>query len=255
VRTGLTVFCLLSLIASPAWGDEPLVVPPPPVVPSPDTPPPPPVVDAAPPPPALPAGVMPIQDGRTVTFVLTGGNRVVARRIGEDPEFVWIEANGRQARIRKAEIASMEFQGTGAPPPPAFSSPGQPQQPPPLQYYTPPPPAPRGRGMVIWGGVLLGVGYTIAIAASLDDSTGTDGSSMLLAIPIVGPFLFAATDAAESEPAVWILDGLMQAGGVLLLYIGIRRLQERPEPVRERRPHLVMSVGPHRVDAGVRWTL
>lgn len=245
---------LLLILTSPARADEPLLPPPPPEVA-----PPPPVVDATPPPPALPAGVTPIQDARDVTFVLTGGNRVVGRRIGEDPEFIWIEANGRQARIRKTEIATMDFQTGVAPAPPSFSGPPrqqqQQQQPPPLQFYVPPTPAPRGRGMVIWGGVLLGVGYTIAIAAALDDSTGTDGSSMLLAIPVVGPFFFAATDAAEAEPAVFILDGLMQAAGVLLLYIGIRRLQERPEPVRDHRPRLVMSVGPDRVDAGLRWTL
>jgi hypothetical protein len=249
VRPALVAPLLLLILASSARADPPLLAPP-----APDAAPPPPVVEAAPPPPALPAGVTPIVDARDVTFVLTGGNRVVGRRIGEDPEFIWIEANGRQARVRKSEIATMDFRVGVAPPPPTFSSPRQ-QQPPPLQFYVQPTPAPRGRGMVIWGGVLLGVGYTIAIAAALDDSTGTDGSSLLLAIPVVGPFLFAATDAAESEPAMFILDGLMQAGGVLLLYIGIRRLQERPEPVRDERPRLVMSVGPHRVDAGVRWTL
>lgn len=257
MRLGLAATFALVLavgLARMASADEPPIPLPPPAVPAPEPAPQPPILGDAGPPPALPAGVTPIEDARSVTFVLSGGNRIVARRIGEDPEYVWVETDGHQARIRKTDIASMDFQGgparPAAPPPPVTNAP-----PANFQYYNPPPPAPKGRGMVIWGGIMLGVGYTLAIAASTNESTGTDGSSILLAIPLVGPFFFAGTDAAEGEPMIWILDGLMQIGGLGLLYFGIRKLSEQPDRPDPRTPRVGLSISPHGAFAQATWAL
>ena len=238
-----------------ALADEPLAPPPPPE-PSPE--PAPPIVPSAEAP-RLPEGVTAIEDPRPVTFTLTGGNRVVARRVGEDSEFFWVETDGRLARIRKAEIATMDFQtaaSTAAAPPRAPVRDDEWVHP----RARPQPQPRRGRGMVIWGSILAGVGYSLAIAGTFSDSTADDGTAMLLAIPIAGPFLYAGTGAERGEAGVWVVDGLLQAGGVVLLYIGIRRLQETPDrpesPRRARRAPVVgLSFGPHGGFAQATWTL
>lgn len=254
-RSLVAVLTLVTLSAArPILADEP--VPPPPL------PPPPPVVPAepatTPPPPAAPAlpeGVTRIDDERPVTFVLTGGNRVVARRIGEDPEFFWVEADGRMARIRKADIASVDFQASaGSPPPPTV-----PQRPIRDDEWVRVPreaPAPRGRGMVIWGSIMFGLGYTAAIAGSLSEDTADDGTGMLLLLPIAGPFLYAATGAERREAGPWVIDGLLQVGGVVLLYFGVTRMREgQPRQQRSRAPSLDVSFGPHGGFAQATWTL
>jgi hypothetical protein len=200
--------------------------------------------------PVLPAGVTAVDDARRVTFVLSGGNRIVARRIGEDPEFIWVDTEGQLARIRKSEIVTMEFQTALPPPPPVTAVP-------PNLTYTPPPPRAThpGRSMVIWGAVLLGVGYTLAIVAALDDTTGSDGTSFLLAIPAVGPFIFAATPAADRQPGPYIVDGLLQVGGLVLMYFGLRRMSEASDEAPSRVPRVGLSVGQHGAFARATWAL
>jgi hypothetical protein len=70
--------------------------------------PPPPVVTATPPY-SLPDTVTPVQDSRPMRFIMEGGNVVVARRVGEDPEFFWVLRDGALARVRKSEVSSMDF--------------------------------------------------------------------------------------------------------------------------------------------------
>lgn len=234
-------------IAPPVLADEPLPPPPPPPPPAEPAP------AQAQPAPALPEGVTPIQDAQPVTFVLTGGNRIVARRVGEDAEFFWVESDGRMARIRKADIASVDFRPDLAPPPPAAPArPATDREA--WSQVAPPPEAPRGRGMVIWGSILFGLGYTAAIAGSLSSETADDGTALLLALPIAGPFLYAATGAERSEAAPWVIDGLLQAGGVVLLYFGIQRMREPPRRPR-RGPFLDAAIGPHGGFAQATWAL
>ncbi|MBI2894616.1 MAG: hypothetical protein HYY06_13770 [Deltaproteobacteria bacterium] len=187
----------------------------------------------APAPPVLPPGVTPIHDDRPMRFVMTGGNVVAGRRVGEDQEFFWValEPGGELARVRKSEVGSMDYRlGEPAPDAPASAAAraerAEPETPPPLDLGPEDPSsgrARRGRGLVIGGGVLFGLFYLgTAVYAP-----AAPGPGALLFIPIFGPIFYgAAQELGGDEMALMVIASLLQAGGALMLYLGVRQMTQ-----------------------------
>ncbi|MBI2894147.1 MAG: hypothetical protein HYY06_11400 [Deltaproteobacteria bacterium] len=243
MRTRLIVAALVALPSAARADDAPLP-PSEPVAPDETRPP-----EVATTPPALdfrlPPSVTPIEDPRPMRFVMAGGNLVVGRRVGEDPEFVWIVLDGQLARVRKAEISSMDFR-VDEPAPPASPPVALPSHHEtralPQTFEIAEPPRRRGRGLVIWGAILLGISYGLSSLAALSQESE---SAILLAIPIVGPALYATTDDVKDDDITLFIGlSLVQAAGALMLYFGVRRLNEEPERPRRRFMGLVPEVGP-----------
>ena len=118
----------------------------------------------------------------------------------------------------------------------------------------------RRRGLIIAGSILVGapwvLGVTAATAADFKDGTG------LLFIPVLGPWLMFATKAVRNSGtsctasdgctngdraglrAVFLLDGLVQAGGAAMFVTGF--LAPRKRLIRR---DVVVSVLPARLGA------
>jgi len=112
-------------------------------------------------------------------------------------------------------------------------------------------------GLIIGGGIMFAVGYSIAFAIA----AGTDYNDVsgFLAVPVVGPFITMARhdygDCANSVDCAavrvgdtfatigLVLNFLLQAGGATMLIVGIT------VPKKEEVPQV--SVGPMAVGSGV----
>lgn len=200
--------------------EPPAVLAPPPAV----EPTPPPDVEPTPAPPrdatTLPEGVRPLPGERPMRFFMTGGNTLVATRIGEDAEYFWVrQGSGALARIRKTEIGRMSYDLHE---PSASRTPERPPSLLPLEQdgdvgeRTSPP----GRGLIVGGAVLFGIFY----GGTLLFAPGADGPGELLLIPVFGPIVYGlARDASAEDVGGLAVVTALQGAGALMLYLGIRQ--------------------------------
>jgi hypothetical protein len=169
---------------------------------------------------SLPSSVTPISDERPMRFVMGGGNVVVGRRIGEDADFFWILIDGRPARVRKSEVASMDYRVDE--PAPSHEREAQ-ELPPPLDsgFGDVEPRRHRGTGLVIGGSILFGLFYL----GSAVYAPSADGPGGLLLIPVFGPIFYGfAQELGGDDMAVLVVASVLQAGGALMVYFGLRQM-------------------------------
>jgi hypothetical protein len=183
----------------------------------------------------LPEGIAALAGERPMRFFLTGGNSVVATRIGEDAEYFWVRSEeGGLARIRKSEIARMSYQidlATEAPP-----QRREPERPPsllPLEEEEGQGASARqpGRGLIVGGAVLFGIFY----GGTLLFAPGAEGPGALLLIPIVGPVVYGlARDGSAEDLGGLAVVTALQGAGALMLYLGLRQAGAARENRRRR---------------------
>lgn len=232
-RRWLFVSALVSLPAVVISLSVPMVAwaqpyqPPPPAVPGP------PVAQPAPPP-AAPA----VQE-RPMRFMLTGGTVVIGTRVGEDAEFFTVNTASGLVRVRKSDVASMDFNvsaGTTTVPTVAAA----PSLPPPTFNYTATPPRRPGRGLLIAGTIMFSITYGLTVfgatIASVDNS-----DAFLLLLPVAGPVVYAAVDedvADDGTLALFVNITLLQAAGLIMLIVGASKASggSRTAPAQARLP-------------------
>lgn len=188
---------------------QPLDQPPPPAIAAqPQPPPPPPVVNAPP--------------ERPMRFILTGGTVVIGTRVGEDAEFFTVNTPSGLVRVRKSDVASMDYNvsaGTQAP----LVTPPPPALPPATFNYTAARPSRPGRGLLIAGTIMFSITYGLTVfgatIASVDNS-----DAFLLLLPVAGPVVYAAAsddvDSGDGSLALFINLTLLQGAGLIMLIVG-----------------------------------
>ncbi|CAN5407959.1 hypothetical protein BH09MYX1_BH09MYX1_53140 [soil metagenome] len=75
------------------------------------------------------------------------------------------------------------------------------------------------RGLIIGGSVVFGVAYAAALAGAFLSSFSKE-SFLTLVIPLVGPYVAAAQASDATSKAVFVGDGIVQAGGVVMFVAG-----------------------------------
>lgn len=184
--------------------------------------PPPPVVSAQPQPPPPPPAV-PAQAERPMRFILTGGTVVIGTRVGEDAEFFTVNTASGLVRVRKSDVASMDYNvSAGTTQAPPAVAPAQ-QLPPPTFNYTAQRPSRPGRGLLIAGTIMFSITYGLTVfgatIASVDNS-----DAFLLLLPVAGPVVYAAAsddvDADDGSLALFINLTLLQGAGLIMLIVG-----------------------------------
>ncbi len=113
--------------------------------------------------------------------------------------------------------------------PPAYQS-ARPPRPVLIPYEegTPVPPGARivtrpRLGLIITGASIFGsVWLLTAMAGTLVSSSGSRDEGLWLALPVIGPFVYAAaSDRVSSAGAFWLVfDGLVQGGALTMLVVG-----------------------------------
>lgn len=190
--------------------------------------PPPPAVAAPPiaqsPPP--PVAQAPVE--RPMRFILTGGTVVIGTRTAEDAEFFTVNTANGLVRVRKSDVASMDYNttaGTAAP----QVAPG-PQLPPPTFNYTATRPSRPGRGLLIAGTIMFSITYGLTVfgatIASVDNS-----DAFLLLLPVAGPVVYAAVadeDTDDGSLALFINLTILQGAGLIMLIIGAAKGSSAP---------------------------
>lgn len=186
--------------------------------------PPPPVASPAPPEAEPPVAT----NERPMRFVLTGGNVVIGTKIGEDAEFYTVQTASGPVRIRKSDIAFMDFNvqaGTTAPtmpmqpPQPVYAPPAYPPVSPPVAPYPARPRRP-GRGLFIAGVIVFSVFYGLTALGGTIASTESP-SALWLLIPVAGPLVFyAAGDADKDAFGILLVDSVAQAAGLVMWIMG-----------------------------------
>ncbi len=189
----------------------------------------------APPPPVVPtapsAEPVVVANERPMRFVLTGGNVVIGTKTGEDAEFYTVQTASGAVRIRKTDIAFMDFNTDagatpplvqGAAPPPTYTPPPPmyaPVAPPPVAPYPARPRRP-GRGLFIAGVIVFSVFYGLTALIGTIAST-EESSALWLLIPVAGPLVFYATGSPDRDAfGLLLVDSLAQAGGLTMWIVG-----------------------------------
>jgi hypothetical protein len=162
-------------------------------------------------------------------FILTGGTVVIGTRVGEDGEFFTVSTSSGLVRVRKSDIASMDYNVGGGtavvqtPPPPAYPTT-------PTYNYTPARPRRPGRGLLIAGTIVFSISYGLTVfgatIASVDNS-----DAFLLLLPVAGPIVYgAASNDVEGESFALLFNlSLVQGAGLLMLIIGASKGSSAPE--------------------------
>ncbi len=163
---------------------------------------------------------------QVMRYILASGAIVIGSEVGGDAEWVMIQTGTGVVQIRRAEIASMDYQvGQGTV---AVVAP-QPQ-PQPYGQYASPPPRRRGRGLLIAGSIVFGISYGMPALIALTVSQESP-SALWFLLPVAGPLLWAGNTC--SDEGVWE-DGcralattfaafisLVQAAGMVMLIVGM----------------------------------
>ena len=186
-------------------------------------------------PPIVEAGPRPL-DSRPMRFLLSTGAVVIGTRIGERPDAIGVQTPTGIVTVYKADIVTMDYRVEAGRHFDLRSNRV------PLAPSAPPVPieAPRraerrghpGRGATIAGGVIFGLSYSLACLGSLFATSFGDSEGMLLAIPVVGPVLWGATDRDRISAGL-ILTGAESLGAALLIH-GIITAGQSDEPRRGR---------------------
>jgi len=200
--------------------------------------PPPPAVAAQPieQPPPPPVAAPP---ERPMRFILTGGTVVIGTRVGEDSEFFTVNTASGLVRVRKADVASMDYNvasGTQAAP---VATPA-PTLPPPTFNYTAARPSRPGRGLLIAGTIMFSITYGLTVfgatIASVDNS-----DAFLLLVPVAGPVIYAAVSddvsSGDGALALFINLTLLQGAGLLMLIIGASKSASANQPAQALAPN------------------
>lgn len=199
VAISLSVPAIVQAQPQPA----PLAVPAPPVVQ-----PPPPAVAAAP-------------SERPMRFMLTGGTVVIGTRVAEDAEFFTVNTVSGLVRVRKSDVASMDYNVTAgtqvqvvAPTPPL---------PPATFNYTAARPSRPGRGLLIAGTIMFSITYGLTVFGATIASV-ENSDAFLLLLPVAGPVVYAAAsndvEADDGTLALFINITLLQGAGLIMLIVG-----------------------------------
>lgn len=184
--------------------------------------PPPPVV--APPPVAQPSppAVAPAPTERPMRFILTGGTVVIGTRVAEDAEFFTVNTASGLVRVRKSDVASMDYNVTAGTQAPPTVAPQGPQLPPPTFNYTATRPSRPGRGLLIAGTIMFSITYGLTVFGATIASV-ENSDAFLLLLPVAGPVVYAAVadeDTGDGSLALFINLTLLQGAGLIMLIVG-----------------------------------
>lgn len=162
-----------------------------------------------------------VSNERPTRFVLTGGGQVIGTRISEDAETWTVQTAQGLVRVRKLDIAYMDFRtGAAAPPPVA------PTAPPVVVAASPPPPAPppersRRKGLLRAGITGLAVSYGITAGIGAIASIWEPDANWLL-MPVAGPLLYYQVgDLDRGVLGLLLLSTVFQAASLVALVVGI----------------------------------
>ncbi|MBI2894617.1 MAG: hypothetical protein HYY06_13775 [Deltaproteobacteria bacterium] len=185
--------------------------PPPPAVAAP------PIAQPQPPPPPPPAVAAP---ERPMRFILTGGTVVIGTRVGEDAEFFTINTSTGLVRVRKSDIASMDYNVTSGAAP-VVQQPQQPIVSTPVPAYTYARPRKPGRGLLVAGTIVFSISYGLTVFAATVASVDNPDAFLLL-LPVAGPIVYgASSDDVEGEAFALLFNlSVVQGAGLLMLIIG-----------------------------------
>ncbi len=155
-----------------------------------------------------------VSNERPVRYVLTGGSAVIGTRIGEDAEYYVVQTAAGPVRIRKADVAYIDFQTAGTAPGPAAAAPA-------------PAPQRRANASNDLGAVLAGIGiagfavsyfFTIIVGAFV---AIVDEDASYLFVPGAGPLLYyTVADPPKQVLGLLIVDTVLQAGGIAMAITG-----------------------------------
>ncbi len=157
-----------------------------------------------------------VSNERPARFVLTGGTVVVGTKISEDAEYFVVQTASGVVRVRKRDIASIDF-GAG---PPAQAAPAASTPP-----AAPPPTAEENEsstGGKIFSasfGTFIGIYVLTAVTGAFIAIVDADANWML--VPGAGPLLYYRLgDLSEKSLGVLILCTVLQGGAILGMLVG-----------------------------------
>lgn len=186
--------------------------PPPPAIPAP------PIAEPAPQPAA------PVVAERPMRFILTGGTVVIGTRVAEDAEFFTVNTASGLVRVRKSDVASMDYNVSAGTQAPAIAPQPPPQQqlPPPSFNYTATRPSRPGRGLLVAGTIMFSISYGLTVFGATIASV-ENSDAFLLLLPVAGPVVYAAVadeDTGDGSLALFINLTLLQGAGLIMLIVG-----------------------------------
>jgi hypothetical protein len=171
-----------------------------------------------------------VANERPVRYVLTGGTAVIGTRIAEDAEYYTVQTAQGPVRIRKADVAYIDFQAGGGGAAPAPTAPAQPA-----------PPPRRANPSNDLGAVLAGIGlagfavsyfFTIIVGAFV---TIVDEDASYLFIPGAGPMMYyAIADPPKQVLGLLVVDTVLQAGGIAMAIAGAVLIGSDDDEARAR---------------------
>lgn len=211
--------------------------------------PPPPALPAQPQQQPTPAPIAPPVPERPMRFILTGGTVVIGTRVGEDAEFFTVNTASGLVRVRKSDVASMDYNVTAGTATPTITP--QPQLPPPSFNYTATRPTRPGRGLLVAGTIMFSISYGLTVFGATIASV-ENSDAFLLLLPVAGPVVYAAVadeDTSDGSLALFINLTLLQGAGLLMLIIGASKSSSASRPGQsELAPQLRLGQVDLRVD-------
>jgi hypothetical protein len=197
-----------------------------------------------------------VENERPMRFVLTRGAEVVGTRVGEDAETFTVQTASGLVRVRKVDIAYMDYRTS--PPPvvvPAAPSPAPPPvapaiapAPAPAPVYVASPP-PRRRQTLLRAGITgLAVSYAITAGIGAIASIWESEANWML-VPVAGPMIYYQVADLEREVlGLLLLSTIVQGASLAALIVGIAVASRGADEATARAaaPRLVVAptVGP-----------
>lgn len=159
-----------------------------------------------------------VANERPMRFVLTAGTVVIGTRVAEDAEMWTVQTQGGLVRIRKTDVAYMDFRTTE----PTTTQAGA-AVPVAAPVAAPPPPVqPRRRRGLLTAGISA-LAATYAITAAVGGIVSIwDADANWMFVPVAGPMIYyKAGDLDRDVFGLLLLSTIFQGAGMVAMIIGI----------------------------------
>jgi len=162
-----------------------------------------------------------VQNERPARYLLTGGGVVVGTKVGEDAEFFVVQTSSGVVRVRKTDIASIDFNtGGGGATPVATTGPAPAPAPPPPVDNRYPGPSRTGHKVFTAGlWTFVGVYLFVSILGALISTADPDANWML--VPVAGPMLYYQFGDLHREVfGILLLTTILEGAAFTTMIIG-----------------------------------